>query len=59
MPAPSDASSGWVGLLQHDLAVRGVLELVQGWTFGAIVNDYDMISKIRARLTTRNLHVHT
>ena len=38
------------------LAVRGTLEVPLGWTFGAIVNDYDINSKIRARLGTRNRH---
>ena len=31
-----------------------VLEVPLGWTFGAVVSDCDMISKIRARQSTRN-----
>ena len=38
------------------LAVRGTLEVPLGWTFGAIVNDYDINSKIRTRQSTRNRH---
>ena len=35
-------------------AGRGVLEVPLGWTSGAVVSDHDVISKIRARQTTRN-----
>ena len=33
-----------------------MLEVPLGWTFGAVVSDCDMISKIRARQYTRNRH---
>ena len=42
--------------LQHHHAGDDMLEVPLGWTFGAIVNDCDMISKIRARQYTRNRH---
>ena len=40
--------------LQHHHAGDDMLEVPLGWTFGAIVSDCDMISKIRARQSTRN-----
>ena len=33
--------------LQHDHAGDDILEVPLGWTFGAVVSDCDMISKIR------------
>ena len=40
--------------LQHHHAGDDMLEVPLGWTFGAVVSDCDMISKIRARQYTRN-----
>ena len=40
--------------LQHHHAGDDMLEVPLGWTFGAVVSDCDMISKIRARLPVRN-----
>ena len=40
--------------LQHHHAGDDILEVPLGWTFGAVVSDCDMISKIRARYATRN-----
>ena len=41
--------------IQNDAGGReAMLEVPLGWTFGAIVSDYDTISKIRARQSTRN-----
>ena len=40
--------------LQHDHAGDDILEVPLGWMFSAVVSDYDMISKIRARQSTRN-----
>ena len=40
--------------LQHHHAGDDMLEVPLGWTFGAVVSDYDMISKIRARQSVRN-----
>ena len=42
--------------LQHHHAGDDMLEVPLGWTFGAIVNDCDTNSKIRARHDTRNRH---
>ena len=56
VPASSDESFGCAGAVQARLAVRGVLEVVLGWTSGAIVIDVDMISKIGARCPMRNEH---
>ena len=42
--------------LQHHHAGDDMLEVPLGWTFGAVVSDCDMISKIRARQCTRNRH---
>ena len=42
--------------LQHHHAGDDMLEVPLGWTFGAIVNDCDTNSKIRARQYTRNRH---
>ena len=39
-------SYGCVSHFQHRCAGDDVLELPLGWMSGAIVNDYDMISKI-------------
>ena len=40
--------------LQHHHAGDDMLEVPLGWTFGAIVNDCDTNSKIRARCPMRN-----
>ena len=40
--------------LQHHHAGDDMLEVPLGWTFGAVVSDCDMISKIRARQSERN-----
>ena len=40
--------------LQHHHTGDDVLEVPLGWTFGAVVSDCDMISKIGARHSVRN-----
>ena len=52
-------SYGCVSHFQHRCAGDDELELPLGCMSGAIVNDYDMISKIRARLSTRNRELYT
>ena len=52
-------SSGCVWHHQHRCAGDDVLELPLGWMSGAIVSDYDLISKIRARWSTRNHELYT
>ena len=59
MPALTRESSGCAWCLHGADAGRGVLEVPLGWMSGAIVNDYDMISKIRARQSTRNRELYT
>ena len=59
VPASLHESSGCVWHHQHRCAGDDVLELPLGWMSGAIVNDYDIISKIRARLPVRNRELST
>ena len=49
-------SYGCVWHLQHRRAGDAMVEVPLRWMSGAIVSDYDMISKIRARHDTRNRH---
>ena len=52
-------SSGCVWHHQHRCAGDDVLELPLGWMSGAIASDQDLISKIRARQSTRNRELYT
>ena len=54
-----DESHGCVWHFQHAYAGDDELELPLEWMPGAIVNDYDLISKIRARWSTRNRELST
>ena len=57
--ALDDESHGCVWHFQHAYAGDDELELPLEWISGTIVNDYDLISKIRARLSTRNRELYT
>ena len=59
MTALTHESHGCVWHHQHRCVGDDVLELPLGWMSGAIVNDYDIISKIRARQSLRNRELHT
>ena len=59
VPASLHESSGCVWHHQHRCAGDDVLELPLGWMSGAIVSDYDLISKIRARQCLRNRELYT
>ena len=59
MPALTRESSGCAWCLHGADAGDDELELPLGWMSGAIVNDYDMISKIRARQSVRNRELYT
>ena len=52
-------SYGCVSHFQHRCAGDDELELPLEWMSGAIVNDYDLISKIRARQSVRNRELST
>ena len=57
--ALDDESSGCVWHFQHAYAGDDELELPLEWMPGAIVSDQDVISKIRARWSTRNRELST
>ena len=59
VPASLHESFGCVWHFQHRHAGDDKLELPLGCMFGAIVSDYDIKSKIRARWSTRNRELIT